>query len=119
MHGAVVGGDASKTVSALGMRAATPNDAVRAADQEWMRAFSARDLVKTSAMCAKDASVLSPNAPLPPGRKPPVSCLARSIAFRTLTFRGMWEAPWPLAINGKLNVKLDIFNSDLAPVGAG
>jgi uncharacterized protein (TIGR02246 family) len=47
---------------------ATPEDAVRAADQQWLRVFAAKDLEKSVAFCTDDGSVLAPNAPIATGR---------------------------------------------------
>jgi uncharacterized protein (TIGR02246 family) len=47
----------------------SPADAVRAADQEWMKVFAAKDLDKSVAFCAEDGSVLAPNAPIATGRE--------------------------------------------------
>jgi uncharacterized protein (TIGR02246 family) len=47
----------------------SPADAVRDADQEWMKVFAAKDLDKSVAFCAEDGSVLAPNAPIATGRE--------------------------------------------------
>lgn len=52
---------------AISAMAADPAESVRAADQEWMRVFSALDLDRSVAMCAEDGSVLAPNAPIAVG----------------------------------------------------
>jgi ketosteroid isomerase-like protein len=50
-------------------RRSTPEDSVRAADQQWLRVFAARDLEKSVAFCASEGSVLAPNAPIATGRE--------------------------------------------------
>jgi ketosteroid isomerase-like protein len=44
-------------------------DAVRAADQEWLRVFAAKDLEKSVAFCTDDGSVLAPNVPIATGKE--------------------------------------------------
>jgi ketosteroid isomerase-like protein len=48
---------------------ATPADAVRTADDEWMKVFSAGNLDKSVAFCDKDGAILAPNAPIAQGRE--------------------------------------------------
>lgn len=67
---------------AAGQTHATGVDAVRAADQGWNRVFGAKDLDKSVGYCAKDGSVLAPNAPAATGRD----------AIRTL-FTGFFALP--------------------------
>ncbi len=43
-------------------------DAVRAADQEWMKVFAAKNLEKSVEFCDERRSVLSSNAPAAKGR---------------------------------------------------
>src|ERR1043166_5879437 len=45
----------------------SPADAVRAADQEWMKVFAAKDLDKSVAFCAEDGSALVPKARIATG----------------------------------------------------
>lgn len=42
-------------------------DALRAADQQWLKVFAAKDLETSVGMCANDGSVLAPNAPIATG----------------------------------------------------
>ena len=42
-------------------------DAVRAADQAWMKVFAAKDLKKSVDFCLADGSVLGPNSPIATG----------------------------------------------------
>jgi ketosteroid isomerase-like protein len=44
-------------------------DAVRAADEGWLKVFAAKDLAKSVAFCAEDGAVLSPNAPIAQGKE--------------------------------------------------
>lgn len=44
-------------------------DAVRDADQQWLKVFAAGDVEKSVAFCTEDGSVLAPNAPVATGRK--------------------------------------------------
>ena len=64
------------TIFALGVEVSaqkktkpTPADAVRAADQDWLKVFAAKDLEKSVAFCTGDASVLAPNAPIATGKQ--------------------------------------------------
>jgi len=43
--------------------------AVRTADEEWMKVFSAKDLAKSVAFCEDNGAVLAPNAPVAQGRQ--------------------------------------------------
>ena len=45
----------------------TSMDAIRAADQEWLKVFAAKDLDKSVAFVTDDGSVLAPNAPIATG----------------------------------------------------
>jgi ketosteroid isomerase-like protein len=62
---AVVYLDASISVGQDGTKAV---DAVRAADQEWMKVFAAKNLEKSVAFCDESGAVLSSNAPAANGR---------------------------------------------------
>lgn len=42
---------------------------VRAADADWMKVFSAKDVDKSVAFCAEDGAVLASNAPIAQGRQ--------------------------------------------------
>jgi ketosteroid isomerase-like protein len=44
-------------------------DAVRAADQEWMKVFAAKNLEKSVAFCDENGAVLGANAPIANGRE--------------------------------------------------
>ena len=46
----------------------TPEDAIRTADQQWLKVFAARDLERSVAFCAEDGSILAPNQPVATGR---------------------------------------------------
>jgi uncharacterized protein (TIGR02246 family) len=57
------------SVRAAAQKARTsPEDAIRAADQEWLKVFADKDLEKSVAFCAEDGSVLAPGAPVATGR---------------------------------------------------
>jgi ketosteroid isomerase-like protein len=43
-------------------------DALRAADEAWMKVFSAKDVEKSVAFCDEQGAVLAPNAPIAEGR---------------------------------------------------
>lgn len=47
----------------------SPKSVIRAADQQWLRVFAAKDLEKSVAFCADDASVLAPNTPIATGKE--------------------------------------------------
>ncbi|HZT60792.1 MAG TPA: DUF4440 domain-containing protein [Pyrinomonadaceae bacterium] len=47
----------------------SPEDAIRAADQQWLKVFAGKDLEKSVAFCAEDGSVLAPGAPIATGRE--------------------------------------------------
>jgi len=65
-------------------------DAVRAADEEWMKVFSAKDLDKSVAFCDEKGAVLAPNAPIAQGKQ----AIAKSFAgFFTLpNLKITWHA---------------------------
>jgi ketosteroid isomerase-like protein len=43
-------------------------EAVRAADEAWLKVYAARDLEKSVAFCDEDGSMLAPNAPIATGK---------------------------------------------------
>ena len=43
-------------------------DAVRAADEGWLKVYNARDLEKSVAFCDEQASMLAPNTPIATGK---------------------------------------------------
>lgn len=43
--------------------------AIRAADQDWLRVFAAKDLEKSVAFMAEDGSMMGPNAPIATGHE--------------------------------------------------
>ena len=47
----------------------TPEEAIRAADQEWMKVFAAKDVKKSVDFCLDDGAILAPEAPIASGRK--------------------------------------------------
>jgi len=47
----------------------TPEDAIRTADQQWLKVFAARDLERSVTFCAEDGSILAPNQPIATGRE--------------------------------------------------
>lgn len=49
--------------------AQTAVDAVRKADQDWLRVFAAKDLAKSVDFVGTDGSVLAPNAPIATGHE--------------------------------------------------
>lgn len=59
---------ASALASAQTSRHATnPRDAIRKADQDWLRVFAAKDLTKSVDFVIAGGSVLAPNAPIATG----------------------------------------------------
>jgi ketosteroid isomerase-like protein len=46
-----------------------PEETIRAADQQWLRVFAAKDLEKSAGFCTVDGSVLAPNAPIATGHE--------------------------------------------------
>lgn len=46
-----------------------PEDAVRKADQDWLRVFAAKDLAKSVGFVIAGGSVLAPNAPIATGHE--------------------------------------------------
>lgn len=56
------------TSRSMGQSAMKAEEEVRAADQEWMRVFAAKDLEKSVAFCEEDGAMLGPNAPAAKGR---------------------------------------------------
>lgn len=49
--------------------AQTPADAIRKADQDWLRVFAAKDLAKSVDFVVADGSVLAPNTPIATGHE--------------------------------------------------
>jgi ketosteroid isomerase-like protein len=47
----------------------TPEDAVRSADQAWLKVFAAKDLKASVDFCTADGSVLAPNSPIATGHE--------------------------------------------------
>lgn len=47
----------------------SPEEAIRAADQQWLSVFAAKDLERSVAFCAEDGSVLAPSAPIATGKE--------------------------------------------------
>lgn len=48
---------------------ADAEQAIRTADQDWMRVFAAKDLEKSVAFMAEDGSMMGPNAPIATGHE--------------------------------------------------
>lgn len=44
-------------------------EAIRAADQNWLKVFAAKDLSRSVAFCTNDGSVFAPNAPIATGHE--------------------------------------------------
>jgi ketosteroid isomerase-like protein len=76
--------------SAGGKPPKNPADAVRAADEEWMKVFAAKDLDKSVAFCEGNGAVLPPNAPIAQGRQAIAKSLAGFFAFPNLKIT--WHA---------------------------
>ncbi len=76
--------------SAGGKPPKNPADSVRAADQEWMKVFAAKDLDKSVAFCEENGAVLAPNAPIAQGRQ----AIAKSFAgfFALPNLKITWQA---------------------------
>lgn len=55
--------------SATAQSLSKAEQAVRDADQDWMRVFAAKDLAKSVAFMAEDGSMLGPNAPIATGHE--------------------------------------------------
>ena len=66
------------------------SDAIRAADEQWMRVFSAKDLERSVAFCTKDGSVLAPNFPIATGREAIKQLFAGMLALPNLKIE--WKA---------------------------
>lgn len=47
----------------------TPEQSIRAADQQWLKVFAAKDIEKSAMFCTADGSVLAPNAPIATGHE--------------------------------------------------
>lgn len=65
-------------------------DALRAADEAWMKVFSAKDLDKSVAFCDEKGAVLAPNAPIAEGKE----AIAKSFSgfFRLVDLKITWHA---------------------------
>jgi ketosteroid isomerase-like protein len=59
-------------------------DAVRAADQEWMKVFAAKNLEKSVAFCDETGAVLGANAPIANGREAISKLFAGFFALQNL-----------------------------------
>jgi ketosteroid isomerase-like protein len=57
------------TVCVIGIaqKSAKPEDAIRKADQDWLRVFAAKDLANSVNFVIDDGSILGPNAPIATG----------------------------------------------------
>jgi ketosteroid isomerase-like protein len=71
-------------------KASASADAVRAADQQWLKVFAAKDLDKSVAFCDKEGAVLSPNAPIAQGHDAIAKLLTAFFAFPNLKIT--WKA---------------------------
>jgi ketosteroid isomerase-like protein len=68
----------------------TATDAVRAADDAWMKVFAAKDLDKSVAFCDERAAVLAPNAPIAEGKE--AIAKSFSVFFRLVDLKITWHA---------------------------
>jgi hypothetical protein len=59
----------------------TPEETIRAADQQWLKVFAARDLEKSAGFCTDDGSVLAPMLRLQPAMTKSRSCFQASSHF--------------------------------------
>ena len=62
-----------------------PDDAIRAADQQWLKVFAAKDLEKSVAFCMDDGSVLAANAPIATGKQAISQLFSGFFALPSLT----------------------------------
>lgn len=65
----IVLGTVTFSASAQRVRRTSPEDALRAADQNWLKVFAAKNVDRSVELCAADGSVLAPNAPIATGRE--------------------------------------------------
>jgi len=56
-------------------------DAVRAADAEWLKAYTAKDLDKAVAFCDEQGSMLMPNAPSATGKDAIAKLIASHLRY--------------------------------------
>lgn len=77
-------------LAAPAQSAKSASDALRGADEAWMKVFSAKDVEKSVAFCEEKGAVLSPNAPIAEGKE----AIAKSFAgFFTLpNLKLTWHA---------------------------
>jgi|HubBroStandDraft_1064217.scaffolds.fasta_scaffold01022_2 ketosteroid isomerase-like protein len=74
--------------AALAQTGTDPEDAVRAADQAWMKVYSAKDLQKTLAFCDEEGSMMAPNSPIATGKAAIAKLVAADFNYGDL----VWHA---------------------------
>jgi len=140
--------------SAGGKPPKNPADAVRAADEEWMKVFAGKDLDKSVAFCEENGAVLAPNAPIAQGREAIAKSFSGFFALpnlkiawhadkadvarsgelgytsgmyqmsftdpagKVISDKGKYVTVWKKQVDGRWEVLLDIFNTDMPTPGA-
>jgi ketosteroid isomerase-like protein len=74
--------------AALAQTSTDAADGVRAADEAWMKVYTAKDLQKTVAFCDEQGSMLAPNAPIATGKAAITKLIAADFAYGDL----VWHA---------------------------
>lgn len=59
-----------------------PEDAIRAADAAWLKAYEAKDVDKSVAFLDKNGSMLAPNTPIATGKTAVAKLIARDLALQ-------------------------------------
>ncbi len=98
-------------------------DAVRAADAEWLKAYTAKDLDKAVAFCDEQGSMLMPNAPIATGKDAIAKLIASHFAIHyskltwhpTIADKGKYLIVWKKHPDSTWKVLFDMSNSDLPP----
>lgn len=143
---------ACTSIASLGQVKAA--DAVRTADQDWLKVFAAKNLDKSVAFFDEKGAMLPSNAPIADSKEAISKMLTGFFALpdlriswqvgradvahsgdlgytsgtyemtfndptgKTVSDKGKYVTVWKKQKNGSWKVLLDIFNTDLPPIGA-
>jgi ketosteroid isomerase-like protein len=74
--------------AALAQTSTDPADGIRAADEAWMKVYSAKDLQKTLAFCDEEGSMMAPNSPIATGKAAIAKLVSADFTYGNL----VWHA---------------------------
>jgi ketosteroid isomerase-like protein len=98
--------------AAFGQRNGKAEDALLAADEGWMKVYSAKDLEKSVAFCDEEASMLPPNAPIATGKDALTKLIGSAFAIPDYTLS--WHAnKVGVAHSGELGYTSGTYNFSL------